>query len=64
MNYSFKKTLLKGIKYFVIFLLPVLVDKLIVAYPAIAQLTLGGILVMIVNWLKVRTQYFGLIREK
>ena len=51
--YSFKKTIGKGIKYFVIFLLPILVDRFIVNYPQIAQLTVGAMLVMAVNWLKV-----------
>ncbi|KKW00229.1 MAG: hypothetical protein UY34_C0033G0002 [Parcubacteria group bacterium GW2011_GWA2_48_9] len=42
MNYNYKKTLLKGLKYFVIFLLPVLVDKFIISYPDIAQVALFG----------------------
>ena len=54
MTYNWKKTIWKGIKYFVIFLLPVLVDKFIISCPAIAQLTIGGILVMAVNFLKVK----------
>lgn len=53
-GYSFKRTVRKGIKYFVIFLLPILIDRLIMNYPQIAQLTVGAILVMIMNWLKVR----------
>jgi hypothetical protein len=52
--FSFKKNLGKGIKYSVIFLLPFLVDKFIIAYPEWAQLTIGGLLVMLVNWLKVQ----------
>ena len=52
--YSYKKTLGKGIKYFAIFLLPVLADAFIFQYPKIAQLTVGAILVMMINWLKVR----------
>jgi len=51
-NYSFKLTLLKGLKYFVIFLLPVLVDQFVIAYPVVAQLSIGGLLVMGTNWLK------------
>lgn len=54
---------LKGVKYVVLFGLPVLVDQLIVAYPDIAQLSVGSLLVMAANWLKVKTQYFGLIRK-
>ena len=52
-TYSFKKTLGKGLKYIIIFALPLAVDQLIVAYPDWAQLTLGGVLVMVVNFLKV-----------
>lgn len=50
MDYSYKITLVKGLKYFVIFLLPFLVDQFIVAYPQWAQLTLGSGLVMLVNF--------------
>ena len=50
--YDFKVTLKKGIIYFVLFLLPVLVDKFLVSYPEIAQLTIGGLLVMGTNFLK------------
>lgn len=53
-DYSFKKTIGKGIKYFLIFLLPILVDRFVVSYPGIAQLTVGALLVMLVNWLKVQ----------
>lgn len=53
-DYSFKKTIGKGIKYFLIFLFPILVDRLVISYPDIAQLTVGALLVMLVNWLKVR----------
>lgn len=63
MKFSFKKMVLKGVKYVVLFGLPVLVDQLIVAYPDIAQLSVGSLLVMAANWLKVKTQYFGLIRK-
>lgn len=50
MNYDWKLTIKKGVKYFVIFLLPFLVNQFVVAYPDWAQLTLGGLLVMGVNW--------------
>ena len=53
-KFSFKKMLVKGLKYFVIFLLPFLVDKFIISYPEFAQLTIGGLLVMIMNWLKIK----------
>jgi len=54
MEYSFRKTLGKGVKYFVIFLLPVLVDRFVVAFPEVAQLTVGAGLVMLTNYLKVK----------
>ncbi len=54
MNYSWKKTGVKVIKYFIIFLLPALVDKFIIVYPEIAQLSVGAILVGILNWLKIK----------
>ena len=53
-EFSYKANLIKGLKYFVIFLLPVLVDKFLVAYPDLAQLTVGALLVMLVNLLKVK----------
>jgi len=53
MKYNFKIGLKKGIEYFIIFLLPILVDKFIYAYPQLAQLTVGALLVMVVNFLKI-----------
>lgn len=53
-EFSFKKMVLKGIKYAVLFVIPVLVDKFIVNYPEWAQLTVGSLLVMAVNFLKIR----------
>jgi len=46
--------LLKGVKYFILFALPWLVDQFIVSYPAVAQLTIGGLLVMLANFLKLK----------
>lgn len=54
MAYSYKKTLQKGLKYFVLFALPILVDRFIIAMPDIANLTLGVLLVMLCNYLKVK----------
>ena len=54
MNYSFKTTLGKMVKYFVLFAIPVLVDKFIVVYPEYAQITVGALLVGLVNFLKVK----------
>lgn len=49
-TYSFKKTFWKMVKYFIIFIIPFLVDQFIVAYPEIAQISIGALLVGIVNW--------------
>ena len=54
MKYSIKKGLTKVVKYSLIFLLPILVDRFIVSYPELAQLSVGGILVGIVNLLKIK----------
>ena len=50
-NYSFLKGLLKGIKYAVIFLLTGLLVGL---SPQIKAVTLGGLIVIVLNWLKIR----------
>jgi len=52
--YSFKHGLIKAVKYVVIFILPVLIDRFIVSYPEIAQLSVAGILVLSLNYLKVK----------
>lgn len=52
--YSFGTTLKKGIKYFVIFAIPFLVDQFVVNYPEYAQLTVGGLLVMLTNFAKMK----------
>lgn len=49
-NYSFKLTIKKVIKYFIIFIIPFLVDRFIVQYPGIAQITIGALLVGISNF--------------
>ena len=54
MEYSFVQGLVKACKYIVIFGLPVLVDRFVVAYPGYAQLTVGGLLVLLVNFIKIR----------
>jgi len=56
MKYSLKIGLLKALKYIAIFALPVLVNQFVVAYPQLAQLTVGGILVMLTNYLKIKAQ--------
>jgi len=54
MDYSYAKTIKKSLKYFVIFILPWLVSIFIKEFPAIANLTVGGILVLIADYLKNR----------
>ena len=54
MEYDFKKTIVKVMKYFVIFVIPFLVDAFIVEMPDIANLTIGAVLVGICNYLKVK----------
>ena len=54
MRYDWKIGATKALKFIVIFLVPVLVDNFIVAFPEIAQLTVGGLLVFLVNWLKIQ----------
>ena len=53
-TYSLKIGLFKAFQYFALFALPVLVDKFVVTYPELAQLTLGAVLVALVNLLKVK----------
>jgi hypothetical protein len=50
--FDIKITLKKAVRYFVLFLLPVLIDKFIVQYPEIAQLTVGALLVIAYDILK------------
>lgn len=56
MDFKYKTMVLKGVKYSVLFLLPILVSKFIVEYPQYAQLSVGGLLVMLVNFLKVKVK--------
>lgn len=53
-HFSFKLMALKGLKYVVIFGLPMLVDNFVVSFPEYAQLTLGGALVLLLNYLKIK----------
>ena len=53
-EFSWKQNIGKGIKYLVIFVIPVLVDKFVVVYPEWSQLTIGALLVMLVNVAKVK----------
>jgi hypothetical protein len=49
MKYSFERGLLKGLTTIVVFAIPVFLTN----FPEIAQLTIGGLLIMLVNYLKV-----------
>jgi len=53
MKYSIKKGIIKGLKFFVIFLIPVLIDKIAISFPVFWQLTAGGVIVMVYNCLKI-----------
>ena len=53
-NYSFTTTIGKVIKYGVIYAIPFLVDAFIYQMPTIANLTIGSVLVGLVNYLKVK----------
>lgn len=50
-NFSYRKMFLKGLEAWALFLVPILVNQFIVQYPELAQLTVGGILVMGSNFL-------------
>lgn len=52
MDYNYKQTAIKGLRYFVLFALPWLASTFIQEMPEIANITIGGLLVMLTNWLK------------
>ncbi len=57
--YSYKKTAVKGIKSFLIILVSLLIAGLQVEYPniwnfALGSSTIGAVLFMFLNWLKVK----------
>jgi len=54
MKYNLSKGLLKTVKALALFAIPVLIDAFIYQYPAIAQLTIGGLLTFAWNYLKVK----------
>ena len=54
MNYSVKKGVIKIVKYFLIFLIPALVSAIIVEFPQVYQISVGALLVGLVNYLKVK----------
>ena len=43
-TYSYKKTIIKGVKYFIIFLLSFLAERAFVLYPQFGGLTMGQLL--------------------
>lgn len=57
MKYSINKGINKSIKYAIIFIIPVLVDKFVYAMPEYANITIGGILVGVVNYLKIKYDF-------
>lgn len=52
MAYSYKKTLKKTLFNLALFIFPVLIDTFIGKYPEYMQLTLGGALVALKDYLK------------
>lgn len=54
MTFSYKKMVVKGLKYFVIFGAPFLITLFNERFPAIASLTIGGLLTMGYNLLKIK----------
>jgi hypothetical protein len=54
MNYDIKIGIKKALKYIVIFVLPALLDRFVIEYPEIAQLSISGLLVIILNWMKIK----------
>lgn len=52
--FSWKKSVMKGVKYCVLYGLPLLVGKLAEFHPEWMSLSVGTILTMLVNVLKVR----------
>ena len=52
MNYSYAKTLKKGFQVLIFFGAPWLVSMFIQEMPEIANLSIGGLLMMGANWLK------------
>jgi len=54
LKYSIKKGIIKGLKYFVIFLIPVIIDKVAISFPVFWQMTTGGVIVIIYNYLKIK----------
>jgi len=53
MKYSITKGVIKALKIVVLFAIPVLIDAFIIQYPEYAQLSLGGLLVLAWNYLKI-----------
>ena len=53
-RFSFSLMLIKGIKYFVVFGLVIVINQATTNYPQLLELTVGGLLVMLLNLLKVK----------
>lgn len=50
MKYNWKKGLIKGVTGVVIFAIPVLINK----FPTLANLTISGLGIMFVNFIKIK----------
>lgn len=55
-EFDYKIMIKKGIKAFILFSLPILVDKFIIDYPELAQISLGSCLSMLANYVKIKAQ--------
>jgi len=53
-EFSYLQMLLKGVKFFIVFGLAIMITQGTSQYPEILELTVGGILVMTLNMLKVK----------
>jgi len=53
MKYELSKGLWKGIIAFICFIIPFLASQFIIQFPDIANLTIGAVLIMIVNYIKI-----------
>lgn len=54
MHFSYKTMLIKGVKALVLYGLPFALGKLMDFYPEVMSLSLGTVLIMLVNILKVK----------
>ena len=61
-KYSYLKTLKKGLKYALIFVVAAVINKFVIEFPELASYQMGpyivsGLLVMLLNWLKIKVGF-------